>query len=148
MFVIVTRDILLQSVLVFWSCCILFYYWISSTWSSYVWDLQYFEDVFEHVLVILWALCCLCCYAKANYNVLLTDASSYLLRAVVGFKLRGHGICDPPLEHMLPALWPSTMTERRPVCLGSSLMAHEVKGHGWATVDFPQLYTSARPCDK
>lgn len=41
-------------------------------------------------------LCCLCCSAKACWNVFLTDASSYLPRAVVGFKLRGQRICDPP----------------------------------------------------
>lgn len=34
-------------------------------------------------------LCCLCCSAKACVNVFLTDASSYLPGAVVGFEPRG-----------------------------------------------------------
>lgn len=90
--------------------------------------------------IFMVTLCCLCCSAKACLNVFLTDASSYLPRAVVGFKPRGHRVCDP-LKHMLLVLPPSTMTEPRPVSVRSSLMADKVKGHIWARMDFPQLYT-------
>lgn len=36
---------------------------------------------------------------------------------------------------------PFTMTEPRPASVRSSLIADEVKGHKWARMDFPQLYT-------
>lgn len=110
-----------------------------STWRYWVLDSS--ETCFEHVFVsffiyrecsvfwvkrfLLWALCCLCCSAKACRNVSLTDASSYLPRAVVGFKPRGRRVCDLP-KHMLLVLSPSTMTETRTVSVRSSLMADKV----------------------
>lgn len=53
----------------------------------------------------------------------------------------GVAACVTPLKHMLLVLSPSTMTETRTVSVRSSLMADEVKGHVWARMDFPQLYT-------
>lgn len=83
-------------------------------------------------------------------NVFLTDASSYLPRADVFLKKKekekkkNHErvkVGLTPLEHMLLVLSPSTMTEPRPASVRSSLIADEVKGHKWAGMDFPQLYT-------
>lgn len=110
-------------------------------WTCFFFLFLYGEcSVFWVKRFLLWALCCLCCSAKACRNVLLTDASSYLPRAVVGFKPRGRRMCDL-LKHMLLVLSPSTMTETRTVSMRSSLMAGKVEGHIWARMDFPQLYT-------
>lgn len=106
----------------------------------------YFSDVLIFFLLLLWMFCfwvkrfyCRLCVASAvplklAKNVFLTDASSYLPRAVVGFIPRGR----PPETCSLssrPPLW------RSPDPWAWSLMADKVKGHIWDRMDFPQLYT-------
>lgn len=57
---------------------------------------HYYCECFRVKRFFTVTLCRLCCSAKACWNVFLTDASSYLPRAVVGFKLRGRPRMWPP----------------------------------------------------